>query len=71
MKKLLRKIGFKFSMLRNRTVLLRICNLPPEGMATLTHDEEKLLKPLSNTLSLLRLPRVTVKRYTALRALKK
>ena len=31
-------------MLKNRTALLRICNLPPEGVATLTRDEEKLLK---------------------------
>lgn len=44
MKKFFRNIGFRFSMLKNRTTLLRICNLPPEGVATLTRDEEKLLK---------------------------
>lgn len=44
MKKFLGNSGFRFSMLKNRTALLRICNLPPEGAATLTRDEEKLLK---------------------------
>ena len=44
MKKFFRNLGFRFSMLKNRTTLLRICNLPPEGVATLTRDEEKLLK---------------------------
>lgn len=44
MKKFFRNIGFRFSMLKNRTTLLRICNLSPEGVATLTRDEEKLLK---------------------------
>lgn len=44
MKKFFRNLGFRFSMLKNRTALLRICNLPPEGVATLTRDEEKLLK---------------------------
>lgn len=44
MKKFFRNLGLRFSMLKNRTVLLRICNLPPEGVATLTRDEEKLLK---------------------------
>lgn len=44
MKKFFRNLGFRFSMLKNRTTLLRICSLPPEGVATLTRDEEKLLK---------------------------
>ena len=44
MKKFFRNLGFRFSMLKNRTTLLRICNLSPDGVATLTHDEEKLLK---------------------------
>lgn len=44
MKKFFRNLGFRFSMLKNRSTLLRICNLPPEGVATLTRDEEKLLK---------------------------
>lgn len=44
MKKFFRNLGFRFSMLKNQTALLRICNLPPEGAATLTRDEEKLLK---------------------------
>lgn len=44
MKKFFRNLGFRFSMLKNRTTLLRICNLQPEGVATLTRDEEKLLK---------------------------
>lgn len=44
MEKFFRNLGFRFSMLKNRTTLLRICNLPPEGVATLTRDEEKLLK---------------------------
>lgn len=44
MKKFFRNLGFRFSMLKNRTTLLRICNLPPEGVATLTRDEEKLLR---------------------------
>ena len=44
MKKFFRNLGFRFSMLKNRAALLRICNLPPGGVATLTCDEEKLLK---------------------------
>lgn len=44
MKKFFRNLGLRFSMLKNRAALLRICNLPPEGVATLTRDEEKLLK---------------------------
>lgn len=44
MKKFFRNLGFRFSMLKNQTALLRICNLPPVGVATLTRDEEKLLK---------------------------
>lgn len=45
-KKYFRNLGFKFSMLRNRATLLRICNLPPDGTAMLTTDEEKLLTNL-------------------------
>ena len=44
MKKFFRNLGFRFSMLKNRSTLIRICNLSPEGVATLTRDEEKLLK---------------------------
>lgn len=41
--KWIRNIGFKYSMLRNRSLLLRIANLPPDGTVPLTRDEEKLL----------------------------
>ena len=44
MRKFFRKIAFRFSMLKNRSTLLRICSLSPDGVATLTRDEEKLLK---------------------------
>ena len=43
MRKKLMRWALRFSMLRNRAVLLRIANLPPTGTVTLTGDEEKLL----------------------------
>ena len=43
MRKKLMRWALRFSMLRNRAVLLRIANLPPTGTVSLTGDEEKLL----------------------------
>lgn len=43
MRKKLIRWALRFSMTRNRAVLLRIANLPPTGIVTLTDDEEKLL----------------------------
>lgn len=46
MRKKLIRWALRFSMLRNRAVLLRIANLPPTGTAALTSDEEKLLSTM-------------------------
>ena len=41
--KFIKNLGFKFSMLYNRKLLLRIANMPADGTVALTKDEEKLL----------------------------
>lgn len=43
MTKFIKNLGFKFSMLYNRKLLLRIANMPADGTVALTRDEEKLL----------------------------